>query len=50
MSQESDLELPVQCPLDNRKACTENEEEQEAVVKLAVREQTLRANDTPLQG
>jgi hypothetical protein len=49
VSQESDLEPPVQYPLDNRKDCTKKEEEQEAEVKLTVREETLRADDTPLQ-
>jgi hypothetical protein len=43
-------ELLVQCPLDERKDRTKQEEEDETVVTLAVREETLRANYTPLQG
>src|SRR6266404_4106839 len=48
ISQECNLVVPVQCPLGKRKNCPNQEEEHEAIVHLARRKQTLRANDTPL--
>jgi len=48
VSQECNLKLPVQCPLEKRENCTNQEEEQESIVHLAMRKQTRRANDTPL--
>lgn len=47
--EEIDLELLVQDPLNQRQNEPGQEEEDEAVVQLAVREQTLWPNHTPLR-
>jgi len=46
--EETDFELFVYCPLDERCHRANQEKENETVVELTVREQTLWANDTPL--
>jgi hypothetical protein len=47
--EEADPELLVQSPLYQRCKRAGQEEEDEAVVELTVREQTLWSNDTPLK-
>lgn len=47
--EEIDLELLVQYPLDERRDGASQEEEHEAIVQLAFREQTLWPDHTPLQ-
>jgi poly(3-hydroxybutyrate) depolymerase len=50
ISQESDPEALVQYPLDDWEHRTKQEEKDETIVKLSVREEMLRANYSPLQG
>ena len=47
--EEIHFELLVQYPLEQRRKDADKEEEDEDVIELTVREQTLRPNDTPLQ-
>jgi hypothetical protein len=40
----------MQYSLDDWEHCTKQEEEDESIITLAMREETLRTNYTPLQG